>query len=172
MTAPVTDPDRLIWPNTIGDMVARFWSLVDRSATSRDGCWEWQGHIGTTRGGYGRYRHQGQRWRAHRVAYALAHCLEPGQMQIMHKCNNPACCRPSHLYAGTDADNNRDRQLAGTQAMSAAVLAESDVINIRAMIDAGTTQQAIADQYGVHRTTIGDIATGRTWAHIPHEVAA
>ena len=82
----------------------RFWDKVVRR---RSGCWEW---IGTRnrKGGYGRLKFGGKMAMAHRVAKELATGIAPGDLCVLHHCDNPPCVNPAHLYFGTRADNARD----------------------------------------------------------------
>lgn len=78
------------------------------------GCFEWQGPL--VAGGYGQTRVEGQTWLVHRLMYQLAIGnlpqfvkMQAGQRTIVcHRCDNPRCCRPDHLYLGTPASNARD----------------------------------------------------------------
>ena len=80
----------------------RFWTFVTKTPT----CWLWQGdHV---RRGYGRITFNGIRQGAHRVAWQLANGPIPDNLQVLHRCDVPACVRLDHLFVGTIADNVRD----------------------------------------------------------------
>ena len=95
----------------------RFWSKVDKHGPipahnpALGRCWVWT--AGLDRRGYGAFgRTVAGRWvnnKAHRVAYEIEHGEIPESLMICHHCDNPVCVRASHIYAGTDADNTRDR---------------------------------------------------------------
>lgn len=97
--------------STVYQMTAeRFWARVTRG----NGCWLWTGpKVGR---GYGKVNWRGKTARAHRVAWEITYGLIPDGMWVLHKCDNPACCRPNHLFLGTCADNVRDMCEKGRQA--------------------------------------------------------
>jgi hypothetical protein len=89
----------------------RFWARVRRG----DGCWEWQGTRLPTGYGFAGTSYDrlvGERY-AHRIAYVMEHGTIPRGMCICHKCDNPACVRPDHLFLGTYQDNTRDAMRKG-----------------------------------------------------------
>lgn len=135
------------------------------------GCMEWQGWRhpkGPGQIGRGT-RAEGLAY-THVVAWELANGRRvPEGMVVCHRCDNPPCCNPDHLFIGTRKDNTQDmlrkkRHVFGERA--AKKLRESDVIDIKAMKLAGHTQQEIADKYGVARSLVGLIVNGKRWSHV------
>ena len=87
--------------------------LLTRINKHPSGCWLWKGPFFEFRGGYGKLKMRGKWHRAHRAFYMIEHGEVPEHLYILHKCNNPLCVNPEHLYAGTQFDNMRDRKAAG-----------------------------------------------------------
>jgi len=104
----------------------RFWEKCRRA---KGGCLEWQGSLSDK--GYGRAYIPGSRsmFGAHRVAYAMTFG-DPEDLAVLHKCDNPKCCEPSHLYAGTLSDNATDRfqREAGVESVTFPEFDENDRI--------------------------------------------
>lgn len=93
------------------NFLERFWAKID--VRGPDECWEWT----ATRHykGYGEFRIVTSRSaKAHGVAWILANTRDiPAGMVVCHRCDNPPCCNPGHLFLGTVGDNNRDRAAKG-----------------------------------------------------------
>ncbi len=145
--------------------VQRFWKYVEPS----DGCWRWKG--GVSRKGYGYFRAGGQCRLAHRISYCIAHGItlpELGDMHTCHRCDNPRCVRPDHLFLGRNLDNRADmvrkrRQQAGARHWNA-VLTEQQVRAIRASDGRHTD---VARSFGVTARTVLRIRHGYNWKLLP-----
>lgn len=120
--------------------VEEFWTSLDRSS----GCWVWMRCLHWK--GYGKVWYRGRDWRAHRLAYMLAVGEIPDGMQVLHRCDNRACCNPDHLYVGQHDQNMRDRNERGRTATGerhhAARLTANSVQWIRAHRDYTTAEHA------------------------------
>lgn len=126
-------------------------------------CWEFQGY---RLNGYGQAKIEGRNQLVHR--YVLALCLgRPLNDWALHRCNNPPCFRPRHLYEGTPADNVLDRQAASTTAQGerngSAKLTLAAVLSLRADRSAGVSYRRLAAKYGITHQSARDAALGKTW---------
>lgn len=151
---------------------ADFWSRVNKS----DGCWEYQG-LGSD--GYGRVRFPGDRsqFRAHRVAYRIEYDVDPSDMMVCHKCDNPACVKPDHLFLGTAELNNADKIRKGRASTPPSgpgalnpnsKITEAEARGIIGLILEGLSNKSIAERYAVGHSMVSRIRVGRSW----HDLAA
>ena len=140
----------------------RFWSKVAKS----DSCWTWT--AGLNESGYGSFRFGNRMHAAHRIAWMLT-SGQPGDLHVLHKCDNRRCVNPEHLFLGTNADNVADRvrkgrsSSAGGERHGRAKLRAADIPAIRQRIALGEFQKDIARDYGVSQPCIGYLARGETW---------
>jgi HNH endonuclease len=157
----------------------RFWSKVRKS----DACWEWTAARHPF--GYGLLQIEGRSIGAHRVSYALHYGLVPDGIFVLHRCDNPACVRPDHLFLGTHADNMRDKTEKGRNNAPSgdrapvrlhpeivrrgdnhpqARLTWEEVRLIKTLYaTGGYTHRALSDRFGVSRTSVTHIINGKTW---------
>lgn len=142
----------------------RFWRLVDRSGE----CWTWQGSHDAK--GYG-LTGLGLISRAHRMSWALAFGVLPNEAHVLHKCDNPPCVRPDHLFLGNNSVNQLDAFAKGRQtnvgtSNPRARLTEDDVRAIRSRRAAGETTIALGREFGVTTTAISAITLRQLWRHV------
>lgn len=83
-----------------------FWAKVDKK--SPNDCWEWTAQLMPGKMPYGRMMYSRKRWLTHRLAWTFTFGQIPEGLLVCHKCDNPKCCNPSHLFLGTDKDNFDD----------------------------------------------------------------
>lgn len=141
----------------------------DRYVKKGDGCWTWLSYIDPQ--GYGRLNYNGKPMLASRVSYLIHFGEIPKGMAVCHKCDNPSCTNPDHLFLGTQADNVADMHMKGRARKRGkkgashhnAKLTDNDVKAIRR---SGDSTAAIARQYNVSRATIHAIVNGKTWKHL------
>lgn len=162
--------------STTKPLADRFWAKVEKTAT----CWLW---TGAKYGGYGRLnpgKHSGVPLRAHRVSWELHYGPIPQGMVVCHRCDNPSCVRPDHLFLGSHEDNMLDavrkgRTKKGRPAPESgqpgelhhhAKLTNADVRAIRARRAAGEPIATLARDYGIHQTHVRSIVRRDCWKHI------
>lgn len=134
----------------------RFWSLVD--VQKAHACWNWRGSFNRDNG-YGRLKApEGGDWvYAHRVAYTLHHDSPLSPLYACHQCDNPACCNPYHIYAGSQSENMLDRQ----RQPRSGPLSVEERWRIHAMHKEGLSNTEIAGLIGVRQSTISRAVSGR-----------
>jgi len=152
------------WSRQPRPLVERFWEKVD--VRGPDDCWPWMAALNGQ--GYGNLGSgDGKTLRANRVSYELAYGpIEPGHM-VCHRCDNPACVNPTHLYAASQANNLRDmaekgRSTRGERSASAK-LNDAAVAIIRS---ATIKQNMLAKNFGVSPMAISLAKRGLTWRHV------
>lgn len=145
----------------------RFWSKVQRSG--EDACWEWLASL-TVHGGYGQITAgRGVLLKAHRVAYTLSKGVPPAGMFVCHTCNNPKCCNPAHLYAGTPQDNWNDTRRAGkAHKFQPRKLQENPCAKLtnkqaRMVLASPRSGADLAEELGVSRNAISNLRRRKTW---------
>ena len=165
---------RMIKPGThiTSALIApRFWNKVEKSS----GCWEWRSSKNIW--GYGLFWLDGRYAVATHVSLWLDGQEVPVGMQACHHCDNPGCVRPNHLFVGTPQENRRDSMSKGRahrgtpprfvgEDHPGAKLNESQVVEIKKLLEQGLTCSAIAQRYPVSKDTIWAIKRGRLWKEV------
>lgn len=151
------------------------------------GCLEWTGRLGTK--GYGRFdvllagHHRSMPHLAHRVAYALRHGGVPDGQCVLHRCDNPPCINPDHLFLGTVDDNNKDcarKHRFSTPARSRATrggtnnlafLTAEMALAVRTLVNGnGESVAQVARNTGLSKSHVRSIATRKVWKRLPEDV--
>lgn len=131
-------------------------------------CWEWTGSKHEF--GYGQMYVDGKTILTHRFSYSINIGVIGDTLCVLHKCHNPSCVNPAHLYLGTTQDNTRDMVTAKRQARGErngnAKLTEKQVVEIINLLKAGKSQRKIAKLFLVSQHAISEISTGGHWKHI------
>lgn len=110
--ATVTLSHNFIGINPSKKDTSRFWEKVE--VLGEDDCWEWK--ASKVRGGYGQFWIHGEQVKSHRVAWIITNGQIPLGMLACHKCDNPGCCNPNHLFMGSHKDNAVDKVKKGRAA--------------------------------------------------------
>lgn len=146
----------------------RFWSHVNKTET----CWLWT--ASTNDYGYGQFGVTPHRIvRAHRFSYELANGPIPAGMYVLHRCDNPPCIRPGHLFHGDARANAIDRasKKRGNppkgQAQHLAKLTEQGVQLIRTADRGELKVSELSQLLGVSTRTIYEVLWRKTWKHVP-----
>lgn len=145
-----------------------FWARV--TIGSPDECWEWQEQSRVPQG-YGMTNWQNHQIRAHRLAWLLTYG-DPGDLWVLHRCDNPPCCNPAHLFLGTAADNAADRDAKSRGARlfgennPRARITSQDVQRMRQLRAEGALLRELADLFGVDRRQVGRIVRRERWGHL------
>lgn len=153
------------------DVRASFEASVTRGPD--DACWEWTGAHKSE--GYGLIASGGRQVRAHRVSWEIHFGPIPAGMFVCHRCDNPPCVNPAHLFLGSPRDNVLDMHAKGRarpappfgEAASNVRATEASVLRMRALRAGGMTYPAIAAEVGYSVALVSQVCKRRTWRHLP-----
>jgi len=151
----------------MADWAERFWSKVARAGP--DECWLWKGARHPK--GYGEFRSPpGLTKIAHRVAFILSRGDIPPGLLICHSCDNPPCCNPRHLFAGTAKENSLDMVSKGRsprgERQGHTRMTEREVRAIRRLNDLAVRQKDLAEAFGVPQQTMSAIIKRKNWKYV------
>lgn len=141
----------------------RFFSKIELSGD----CWNWTASC--HRFGHGVFKF-GKEQYAHRASWVLFNGPIPDDLCVLHKCDNPKCVNPKHLFLGTRAENNADRDSKGRQNCVRgeknpwAKLTRDQAMIVRGLRIMGKPRRWVAEQFGISVSGVKAISTGRTWA--------
>lgn len=143
----------------------RFLRFVHKSKT----CWLWAGYL--NKDGYGKFRYKGHVRGAHRISWILFKTPIPNGLCVLHKCDNPKCVNPSHLFIGTQIDNIKDmvkkKRWRGpdqsAEKSHRAKLNWKSVKLIRQLKKEGHPVWAISNAFAISQANIYFILNNQTW---------
>lgn len=150
--------------------VARFHRQVVQ--LDNDDCWPWLGHVNLR--GYGNFAFRIQSRvhtvAAHRIAALIAFGSIDRGVNVLHHCDNPRCCNPSHLFLGSQEENMRDcaakRRTTFGRRANRAKLTDDLVRRLPRVIQSGSSYRKIPTEVGCAWQTVQKAARGLTWKHI------
>lgn len=139
--------------------IERFWSYVQTQGDNN--CWLWIGSRDTPQG-YGRFRLNNRKVRAHRFAYQITIGEIPKGMDVLHRCDIKFCVNPNHLYLGTDNDNARDSAVRNRLRTK---VSRDQVDQIRKLATSGVSHRKIASLFSISPSAVDDIVSYHSWKH-------
>lgn len=132
-------------------------------------CWNWTGWKHRSGHGYVGSGTSGRNVQCHRVSWKLFKGVIPKGLCVLHKCDNPACVNPSHLFLGTQQDNMRDMNTKDRHAKGERCnldgLTESDAKKAL-RLKGKVSHTELGKRFGVNRATISYLLEGKTWKHL------
>jgi len=153
-------------------IMLRMWRKIQIDAET--GCWEWQG--GKISSGYGEIGYNSEKHYTHRLMHKIHNgFLTEEKPFVCHKCDNPSCVNPDHLFAGSPADNMHDAMRKGRmnwprmlgEDHGESKLTANEVVEIRERYAAeGVSQKQLAEDYDIGQPQVGNIVRGDKWPHI------
>lgn len=144
----------------------RFWEKIKKAGSSE--CWEWVAYKDI--GGYGIIAVNKITQKAHRVSWILHYGEIPDGMFVLHKCDNPACVNPDHLFLGTQQENIQDmvnkKRHSRHESHRSAKLTRQDVKDIIELRRQKISMRKIADMYNITNCTVHSICQGIAWREV------
>lgn len=157
----------------------RFWAQVNKYGpihAMKGQCWQWMGKPACV---YGQLTVNGKTVQAHRYSWEIHNGLIPANIQVLHKCDNPLCVNPSHLFLGSQSDNVQDCLRKGRhrkgdsrgEANGMAVLTKEKVLEIRKRYKkharvGKNSAYALTVEFGISVSHVGQIVRKERWRNV------
>ena len=149
----------------------RLWRRVDKNGSKigymDSRCWEWQGY--RLKEGYGHIKEGKTMTLTHRLSWRVNFGEIPEAMLVLHRCDNPSCVNPDHLFLGTHQDNMDDRGAKGRQANQGGEKngrSKLDSISVIEIRNSLLSRKELAKLYLVSKSLIDKIINRNVWTHI------
>ena len=128
------------------------------------GCWLWLKALSVT--GYAVLQYGGKVNKVSRLSYGLYKGEVPDCLHVLHRCDNPVCINPDHLFLGTDKDNMRDKQAKGRGFISSGAksgMAKLTEAQVEEALTSTTRHIDLASKFKVSADVIVDVRSGLSW---------
>lgn len=154
----------------VKNKIEDIWSRINKRSETE--CWEWTGCRSPK--GYGLFGLDGKTRLAHRLAWETVHGRIMEGLFVCHKCDNPPCCNPGHLFIGTSADNIRDMFAKGRDGVRnrvgdnnpTSIFSNDDIVEIRTRRASGEELRSISNDFGVPPSHISSICIGKIYKSV------
>ena len=158
---------------TENEKIRRLAEHFEKYVIRKDGCWGWKGK---NEKGYPKMtcRKKLGSNLGHRASWIIHYGKIPSELSVLHKCDNPICTNPEHLFIGTNEDNVNDmlekrRNPIGSK-VGTSKLDEEKVYSIKKLLKSGLGCKEISQKYNVTLQAISLIKNGKNWKHIKEEI--
>jgi hypothetical protein len=162
-----------IIPIITPDVEDKFWKTISIS-DNPNLCWETK--VNKTNAGYGMFKIGTERFLCHRISYTIHFGEIPKGMHVLHRCDNPPCCNPNHLFIGDDQANNDDMRAKGRGNLGEKngmnKISAENAYKIRLLGRAGANKRELAKFFGVAYTTVKSIINGNRWKQFNHTASS
>lgn len=152
----------------------RLWERVVKT----EYCWNWTG--ARTPRGYGKIYFSGKCVYVHRLSYEFTYGVFSKELDVLHRCDNPPCVNPNHLFLGTAKDNSQDMMIKGRHRIiplvgernGNSIMLEEEVIQLlrvsRDYEDAGERKinEKLSKIFGISKVHVKQIRRNKTWKHL------